>query len=99
MKDIIIAMIGSGALASLITIIANKITFANERFGKLEKGLMTLMGMNIRNQCKQAIMNGSISFSELKQIQEMNAQYKACGGDGYVKTLMERIEQLDIVDE
>lgn len=91
MEKIILAIIGSGLLTTLFN-------FLLTRFSKksnVEKAVMQLLGMNIRERCEAALERNSISSEELRQIKDMNRLYKEMGGNGYVHSLMKKIDLLD----
>lgn len=67
-ENIIVAIISSGVLSTIITLIANKLSKKTD----LEKAVMQIMGMLIRERCEKAIEKGGISLEGLRQIQDMN---------------------------
>lgn len=99
MSDVIIAIIGSGAFTAIVTAIVNYLIHNKESNELLNNGVKCLLGIQIRNQCENALKRGNISLEELEQIQEMNSTYKSLSGNGYVKVLMGKIENLPIIDE
>lgn len=96
MKDyivtIILAMLGSSSLTSLII-------YFLTRNDNNKKCFIAVMGMMIRKSCKEAIKENSISYEELEQLQNMNSLYKELGGNGFVKTLMEKVTKLPITND
>lgn len=92
MENVIIAIIGSGALSTIISIIANRY----QKKDDVAEGVMQLLGMSIRQRCEQAIEKGKISSEELAQLQSMNTVYKKLNGNGYIKVLMSKIESLTV---
>ena len=97
-ENIIIAILGSSLLTTIVSSVVSYLSNNKAKDQLLNKGVMSLLGMEIRNKCEQAILRNSISLEELRQIQEMNAIYMEMGGNGFVRTLMHDIENLQISD-
>ena len=99
-SSIVIAAISSGTIASIATAainaVANKKSKESEKASLTIEGIVCLMGYTIKSECKNAIKNGSIDIEDLEQPQDLNVKYKAMGGNGFVKNLMERVEKLPI---
>lgn len=86
---VVIAILGSSGLWAYIT-------SRQDRNDELKEALVGLMGFTIRDQCERAIEKGSISSETLKQIENLNETYKRMGGNGYITTLMKKVESLPI---
>lgn len=103
MQEIIIAIIGSGAFTAVVSVVATSIvnyrTRKKESDELIKDSVKSLLGIQIRNQCEKAIERKCISIEELQQIQEMNNNYMKIGGNGFVKTLMKKVEALPIIVE
>lgn len=93
-ENVIIAIIGACG-GSAVTAIINAIT-GNRKERRL---LLSNTGANLRMLCEKAIDRGSIDFIELRQINEMNDEYHAAGGNGFVKSLIQKVNALPIVDD
>lgn len=93
-QSVIIAIISSCG-GALVTAIANAIV-GNRRDRKL---LLSNTGASLRMLCEKAIDRGSIDFIELRQINEMNDEYHVAGGNGFVKSLIQKVNALPIVDD
>lgn len=64
-----------------------------------KKAIVGLMGFTIRGECEHRIKQGGITLENLRQLQELNEIYHKQGGNGYVKTLMDKVAKLPIKDE
>lgn len=95
MENVIIAIIGSGALSTIISIIATRY----QKRDDVAEGVMQLLGMTIRQRCEVAIENQKISSEELAQLQSMNSVYKKLNGNGFVRVLMDKVEHLEVFIE
>lgn len=95
MNEIVIAILTSSAFSTIVSNIISKMSKKDD----MAKALMSLMGFEIRKGCRYAIEHKGISMTELKQLEEMNSIYHKMGGNGYVATLMGKIEKLDIISE
>lgn len=93
-EGVIIAIISSCGGAA-VTAIVNSIA-GNKKERKL---LLSNTGACLRMLCEKAIDRGSIDFIELRQINEMNDEYHAAGGNGFVKTLIAKVNQLPVVND
>ena len=89
---IIVAVLGSSGLTSLIM-------YFLTRNDTNKKCFIAIMGMTIRKSCKEALKENVITYTELEQLQNMNELYKELGGNGFVKTLMEKVERLQVIDD
>lgn len=100
---IIIAIVSSGALSTLITVIAQAI----ERKAKkkeaesrdnedLKHGTRLVLYFQLKDHCNSAITDGDVEAYELEALMETHDVYKKLGGDGLCDHLMERVKALPI---
>ena len=98
-KTIIIAIISSGAFTTLINAILNYINKRSEKKSNINKALMCLLGYELKNECHRLIKAKTLSLNDLEQLQELNNIYHEMGGNGYVKSLMSKVEQLEVKND
>lgn len=93
-ENVIIAIItacgGAAATAIVDSVRFNK---------KMQKGIMCSLGSDIRRDCEDAIAKGSIELIELRRINENNEVYHSLGGNGFVRTLIQKVNNLPIKDD
>lgn len=94
MNQIIIAIIGSGALSAIISAIISAI---NERSRSREVDQLLLLDA-LKHQAKDALADGFISARDLECIEVYYMQYKAYGGNGFADTLMAKVRALNLKD-
>jgi len=97
MRDIIIAIIGSGALSAAISaIVAAVINHAKRKHG-VAAGTQVLLYDRIKFWGKHYIADGEIAAEDLEDLIEMHRVYHdELGGNGYLDTLMEQVKHLKI---
>lgn len=98
-KTIIIAILSSGAFTAIINAFLNHLNKKNESKSNINKALMCLLGYELKNECHRLIKAKTIALDDLEQIQELNNIYHTMGGNGYVKTLMNKVEQLEVKND
>ena len=98
-KTVIIAIISSGAFTTLINAVLNYLNKKNENKSNTNKALMCLLGYELKNECHRLIRSKQIELNDLEQLQELNNIYHSMGGNGYVKSLMNKVEQLEVKDD
>ena len=94
--EIIIAIIGSGALSTLISSI---ITLISQRLRKKDntaEGLQILLYDRIKHLAKSYIARGWITTEELEDLMHMHRVYHDLGGNGYLDKLMEQVHRLEV---
>lgn len=91
---IICSIIGSGALASLVTAIYNAIVRKNDK----DDAIMLMMYHIIKKECMDYIRDGHIASEELEVLIKMHETYHKRGGNGYLDRLMNGCKQLPIID-
>lgn len=99
MQTIIIAILGSGVLSTLITILANAIRDRRTRDDDLRAGVRLSLYFQFRDHALLAIRDGEIDPDELKVLVDTYEVYKRLGGDGYCDNLMEIAKGLTIIQK
>lgn len=91
---IICAVIGSGALSTVISAV---IAAATRRRDK-DDAVMLLLYHAIKNECKDYISAGEIDSDEIEVLIKMHETYHKRGGNGYLDKLMSECKQLPVVN-
>ena len=74
-------------------------TISKEDFEAVVKGLRGLLYGELENRCSHYIKEGHISAGELNDLRKYYFEpYKSLKGDGTIDRLMERVENLDIIE-
>lgn len=100
MTNIIIAIIGSGALTAVIT---NVFTLLRERKAHtagVAEGVQLLLYDRIKYLAKHHIANGEITADDLEDLTRMWECYhnpKGLNGNGYLDNLMGAVKKLPII--
>lgn len=93
--EILIAVLGSSALASCISGIFNLIALKTKKTSGLEEGVRILLYKYIKDACCAAINRGFITSDEYEDLIKMHSVYhNALNGNGYLDTEMEDVKQL-----
>ncbi len=97
MTEIIVAILGSGALSAAVgALVAACINRAKRKHG-VAAGTQMLLYINIKALGKQFIAEGEITAEDLEDIIEMHRVYHdELAGNGYLDTLMEQVRKLPI---
>lgn len=96
MKDIIIAIIGSGALSALVSGLVTYLNGRRKAKSGLDKGVRMLLLAEIKMSGSKYCSDGHISFGELESFTEMYNVYKALGGNGYAEAVKHKVEALPV---
>jgi len=107
MDEIVIAVIGSGALSALISGIFNNVAQRkkkksadeierDETLEGLNKGVQLLLLGEIERQTEKHMQRGSITRKELKWYLETYQTYKALKGDGYADDMKADVTGLPV---
>ena len=91
-KEIFIAILGSGALSSIISFVLQALK-DRKRSNKIDKFLLLHL---IEETCKDALHDGSITKEDLQKLDEMTSLYKGIGGNGYADALIAQVKKLPI---
>ena len=95
MKEIIITILGSGGFAALISGIIS--VFENRR--KTRDCIRASLYFQIRQTGLDCIREGSIDAPTLEAICKAHDTYESLGGNGYIDSIMARVNKLPIKDE
>ena len=93
-KEMIVALLTSSAVA---TIVGRLINFISSSLHSRKIDRMILLYI-IKEMCTDALFNGYISSEDLQCLEEMLAEYKRLGGNGYADTIMNKVRELPISD-
>lgn len=97
MNDIIVAIIGSGALAAAISSTVGAVINRVKRNHGVAAGTQVLLYERIKSRGKRHIAEGEITAEDLEDIIEMHRVYHdELSGNGYLDALMEQVKKLPI---
>jgi hypothetical protein len=100
MKEIIIAIIGSGllsgAMASIISAISTKQAKKKDDTQKLEIGLKLLLLSSLKRDGRDAINHKTISKDDYEAFLASYNAYKALGGDGWADKVLKQVSELPV---
>lgn len=99
MKEIIIAIIGSGALSALVS---GGIALLNgKRKAKrgIDRAVSFLILGELERQFDKLVAKGKCSRKDMKRFREVYDTYKSLGGDGYADDMLEAIKELEVQNE
>lgn len=94
--DYIIAIIGSGALASLITVVGAIIQKKMDKNDSLRAGVRLGLYFHLTERGMRYINAGYVDPDDLKCLYETYAAYKDLGGDGYCDKVMADVQKLPL---
>ena len=96
LTQIIVAILGSGALSTLIAITANAINDRKTKDDDIRAGVRMSLYFLFRDHALYAIRDGEIDPDELKVLADTYDTYKRLGGDGYFDRLMDAVNSLPL---
>lgn len=100
MKDIIIAIIGSGllsgGLATVVNTLANKKREKTENTKNLETGLRLILLYTLKRDGRDAIQKGEISKEDYEAFLASYNAYKALDGDGWADKVFNQVGALPV---
>ena len=95
--EILLAIIGSGALSSIIAGIFSLIQNRKNKKDGVSKGVRQLLYDRIKYLGRCYISDGTISAEDLEDLMQMHGIYHTdLGGNGYLDNLMEQVKRLPI---
>lgn len=94
--EIIVAIIGSGALSALVSGIVSLINANKKSKTGLDKAVQLLLLGEIERQTDRYIETGSLTREQFKRYQETYDAYKALNGNGYAEGMMSNVRSLHI---
>lgn len=95
MTDIIIAIIGSGALSTSISLIATRSARKKETAEVIEDGLAFLLLGEIERRGERYISQGEISTDDYQKFNDLCDVYLRIG-NGYAKRIREAVDDLPL---
>lgn len=98
-STIIVAVLGSGVLSTLITIVANAIRDRKKSEDDIRAGVRMSLYFQFRDHALGYIRDGEIDADDLKILVETYNTYKRLGGDGFCDHLMELCNDLTITQK
>lgn len=90
---------GLGLLGSVLVYIRTKINLINSDLRLLKESNLASLRTAILRSAEEYINKGYITFDQLENLKTNNEVYKKMGGNGFVKTLMTKIEQLPLKED
>ena len=91
-ETLIIAILSSSFVTTLLNFVLNRL----DKKSNINKALMCLLGYELKNECHRLLKAKTIYLDDLEQLQELNNIYHQLGGNGYIKSLMNKVEHLEI---
>lgn len=95
MKEIVIAIIGSGALSTAVAAIVSWLSTK----GRIRDAVRGSLYFQIRQTGLECIREGKIDAPTLEAICKAHDTYEKLGGNGYIDSIMDRVNKLPIRDE
>lgn len=96
-QEILVAIIGSGAFSTLVSLIVGQINKHLESKSGMSNGMRLILKDRLRFLCMRYIEQGWIYADELEDLLSMHACYhNKLNGNGYLDTLIERVKDLEI---
>lgn len=93
--QILLAIIGSGALASIISGITNIIISCINKDRNLEAGVQIMLYAFIKDKCKACIERGYITSDEYEDLTRMHSVYHGpLKGNGFLDDIMKQASNL-----
>lgn len=96
MTNIIIAILGSGALSTLISVIAGAIQKRMEKDTDTKKAVRLCIYYQLKDTALKYINANYIDPDDLKCLIESHDVYKNLGGDGFTESLINQCKKLEI---
>lgn len=94
-NTIFIAILGSGALAALVSGVLSIVRDNLSGNKAIKNGLQQLMFDRIKHICKSAIKNNRMSLDDLQDLERMHTIYHDdLNGNGYLENLMQKVKAL-----
>ncbi len=95
--EIILAIIGSGALSALISGVFALIQTKKSKHDGISAGVQQLLYDRIKYLCKSHLERGYIATNDLEDLERMHKIYHDdLNGNGFLKSLMEDVEKLPV---
>lgn len=100
MNEVLIAVIGSGALSAVISGVFSLVRDRQQKKNGVAAGVRMVLYDRIKHLGKQYIKNGEIAFEDLEDLLEMHKIYHDdLGGNGYLDSVMNAVKKLKTVEK
>lgn len=96
MTEIIIAIIGSGALSAIVSGLVQMMCDKHKNLNNFEKGMRLLLLSTIKRDGKELVCNGKISKRDYDAFCDTYDAYKSLGGDGWADKMKSEVDALPI---
>lgn len=96
MKDIIIAIIGSGALSALVSGCVALLNGHRKSKKGFDKAMRFLVLGELERQFDKLIQKGFATRKDMKRFREVYDTYKLLDGDGYADDMLEVAKELPV---
>lgn len=97
MTEIVVAIIGSGALSTFISVLASRSARKKDAAKVIEDGLSFLLLAEIERRGERHIDRGEISTDDYAKFNDLCEVYKRLGGNGYATRIKEAVDELPLV--
>lgn len=97
MNEIVVAIIGSGALSTFISVMAARKNARIEAQQNIEDGLASLLLAEIERRGEKYLDRGEISTDDYAKFNGIYQSYKKLGGNGYADRIKEAVDELPLV--
>lgn len=97
MNEIVVAIIGSGALSTVISLAASRRMARAEAQRTIEDGLSFLLLGEIERRGERYIDAGEISTEDYAKFNALCDVYVRLGGNGYARRIKEAVDDLPLV--
>lgn len=94
MMEIIVAVIGSGALSAIISGLFSLYSAKKKKDGGIRAGVRILLYDRIKHLGNSYINAGSISGDQYEDLLSMHKAYHELGGNGYLNSIMDDVKRL-----
>ena len=99
LTTILVACIGSSGLASIIVALLNHYwARKDKKDDRLDAVVSGLKVLTVRYLGRGYISDHEISLEDKENLEEMYRAYKALGGNGHLKTVMDEVERLPVAE-
>lgn len=96
MTEIIVAIIGSGALSTLVSLLVSRASKKKDEALTIEEGLQCLLLGEIERRGEKHISRGEIGTDDYQRFSDLCDVYKRLGGNGYAKRIKEAVDDLPL---
>ena len=88
-----------GVLTTLISKVSKRLTTVVDKYEAVEDGVLSILHDRLQQACVYHLKVGYISVDDLGNLETMFKAYTKLGGNGTVKKLYERCQELRIVEK